>query len=280
MSDDCVTIPPGTAGALETAARTLFDVNGYDATHVKAIAQAAGVSVSTFYARFGSKEQAYRSVNGNEPPTGDRARRQLTGRALRTREALIATARECIERDGYQAARIGDIAERAKVAVGSFYTYFPSKLDVFTEVMRRCVTELRGLQPAAADGKAGSVTDRRDQIRERLGTAVEHYVTTYTRYATLVLRMNEAVAIHPELMPLWLDLHREFAGRITHSLRRWQQSGLIDPELDPDHAGHALAAMVGQSSQIWITFGQPHDQATAIATLTRLWTNGIRLAPT
>ncbi|MFI7669647.1 TetR/AcrR family transcriptional regulator [Nocardia sp. NPDC049526] len=260
------------------AARDLFHTRGYVGTHIKDIAREAGVSVSTFYARFGSKEQAYRSVMGTEPPLGDPAEQILTGRAQRTREALIAAARECIERDGYQAARITSIADLAGVAVGSFYTYFPSKLEVFTEIIHRAVAELRQLAPEPLDKPITDDTDVRERVRERIRRAIEHYIDGYSRYAAIVLRIDEAVGAHPELIPMRLGGHRGFAQRIERSLRHWQELGIIDPELDPEHAAHALAAMVGHASRIWITYGEPHDRDTAIATLTRLWVNGIGLA--
>ncbi len=253
---------------LATAARDLFAANGYTGTHIKAIAGAAGVSLSAFYARFGSKEQAYRTVTGCDPPAAEPA-----GRALRTRTALLTAARACIERDGYHAARIGDIAEQADVSVGSFYTYFQSKLDIFTEVLRLAAEDLRDLQP----GTPSSSEHLAEHARERIAESIQRYIDRYARFAILVQRLDEAIGTHPGLLPLRTDLHRQFADRITRSLRRWQAAGIADPHLDPVHTGDALAAMVGQAARVWINYAQPHDRDTAIATLTRLWTNGIRL---
>jgi hypothetical protein len=38
--------------------------------------------------------------------------------------------------------------------------------------------------------------------------------------------------------------------------------------------------MVGHTTRVWITYGQPHDKQTAITTLTRLWVDGIGLGHT
>ena len=105
------------------------------------------MSVSTFYTHFGSKERAYQLVMGEDPPKQSASAPSLTGRALRTRNAIVVAARVCIERDRYHAARITDIAEQAGVAVGTFYTYFSSKDDVFAEVLDRAVAELQDSTP-------------------------------------------------------------------------------------------------------------------------------------
>ncbi|TCP52002.1 TetR family transcriptional regulator [Tamaricihabitans halophyticus] len=265
--------------ALARAARELFTASGYADAHVTGIANAAGVSLSRFYARFGSKERAYREIMGAEPPeAGEAAGQRLSGKARRTRQALLVAARTCIERDGYHPARINDIAELAGTSVGTFYTYFSSKQDVFTEVTRQVVAELQSLGSSSLHSEGGESV--RPGIPERIEQAIRRYIAGYERYVQLVLRVDEAVAEQPELMPLRLAAHHGFAERIAASLRRWQEAGIVDPELDAEHAGHALAAMVGHATRVWLTFGEKHDRETAIRTLTRLWTNGIGLRET
>ena len=50
------------------------------------------------------------------------------------------------ERDGFLEARITDIAARAGVAAGSFYTYFTSKEEAFAAVIEELSEEM--LHPA------------------------------------------------------------------------------------------------------------------------------------
>ena len=56
-------------------------------------------------------------------------------RGTRTRASLVAAARAVFERDGYLASRVTDIADEARVAHGTFYTYFDSKDEVFAAVL-------------------------------------------------------------------------------------------------------------------------------------------------
>src|SRR5690242_6246146 len=52
-------------------------------------------------------------------------------RALVTRERLINAAREIFTRDGFESARIEDIAARARKTRGAFYDNFRDKEDIF-----------------------------------------------------------------------------------------------------------------------------------------------------
>jgi Transcriptional regulator len=61
----------------------------------------------------------------------------LTERGARTRERLVTAAREVFEERGFLETRVAHIAQHARVAYGSFYTYFPSKEAVFLEVADR-----------------------------------------------------------------------------------------------------------------------------------------------
>lgn len=57
-----------------------------------------------------------------------------------TREHIIAAARAVIAEQGFEAASVSAIVERAGVAKGSFYTYFKSKSDlplVFVRILQQ-----------------------------------------------------------------------------------------------------------------------------------------------
>lgn len=267
--------------ALERAARALFGAHGYAGTHIRAIAHASGLSISTFYSRYGSKDQAWRETMGTEPPGRDEPGEPLIERSRRTRDALVGAARVCIERDGYHAARISDIAEEAGAAIGSFYTYFPSKQAVFTAVAHDAIADLARIKPRLVlpPPRSRSRSQLRQHAMRQIRYAIEQFVDRYAeRGALLMLRLDEAIGSHPELMTLRLAVHEQFADTIAQSVQRWQDAAIADPTLDPLHTGDALAAMVGHATRVWLVFGRPHDRELAIDTLTRLWANGIGLS--
>ena len=77
----------------------------------------------------------------------------LTGRGHARRAALLDAARRVFEERGFLETRVADIAAEAKVAQGTFYTYFDSKDAIFQAVAARVagdmIVELGSNRPLA-----------------------------------------------------------------------------------------------------------------------------------
>lgn len=92
---------------------------------------------------------------------GDRtsvANRPLTEQGRERKQQLVDAAMALFAERGYSATRIADICERAGVAKGLFYWYFPTKLDLFTELVRSMRQRLRRAQAEAMDPSADALT--------------------------------------------------------------------------------------------------------------------------
>ena len=60
----------------------------------------------------------------------------FTKKGEKTRQHLLSVAEEVFGEKGYFNASIVDITQKAKVAQGTFYNYFPSKQTIFDELVR------------------------------------------------------------------------------------------------------------------------------------------------
>src|SRR5262245_55095450 len=67
---------------------------------------------------------------------------RVARRQARTREALIAAAREHIAEHGLEGLRVSDVTERADVAFGTFYNHFKTKEDVVEAVVAETIVGL------------------------------------------------------------------------------------------------------------------------------------------
>jgi TetR/AcrR family transcriptional regulator, transcriptional repressor for nem operon len=65
------------------------------------------------------------------------------GRTSDAREKLIETATELIWRDSYNSVSVDDICKKAGVKKGSFYHYFPSKIDLVNATMSHCMEYMK-----------------------------------------------------------------------------------------------------------------------------------------
>jgi len=64
----------------------------------------------------------------------DKGKRQL--QAEQTKDKLFYAANTLLSEKDYEDITIRDIISRAEVSIGTFYHYFPTKLDVFYETFR------------------------------------------------------------------------------------------------------------------------------------------------
>jgi AcrR family transcriptional regulator len=98
----------------------------------------------------------------------EKGRIQRQRRGIVTRSHLIRAARHIFARDGFEHARIEDIALRARKTRGAFYDNFKDKEDVFLAIfeedMARDLTELSPLLLALP-----TIKERMDALAQYLG---------------------------------------------------------------------------------------------------------------
>lgn len=200
----------------------------------------------------------------------------LSPRGVRTRTKLVAAARTVFERDGFASAKITDIAKRAKVAVGSFYTYFDSKDAVFRAVVEAIGGELAAPLPreVGADPLA------------RIEAGNRAYVHVYAKNARILAVMQHRTFEDPAMHALRQHGRRLFIDRAERALRRLQSDRRIPDDVRPRFAAMALAGMVHSfcyeafalgASDVVTASAQSVEQITA--GLTTLWARAIGLAP-
>ncbi|XVQ14929.1 TetR/AcrR family transcriptional regulator [Spirillospora sp. CA-255316] len=205
----------------------------------------------------------------------EKDKRRGTGRTSRgreTRRRLLEAAKEVFERDGFLHARIADIADIAGISHGSFYTYFVSKEEIFTEIVDSVELNLLTLEPAPADA---------DPV-ERIRAANEHYLRAYGANAKIMRVIHQVSTIDATVRETRLQRQDAFAHAIERRVRQLQEAGIADPAVDATYAAQALGGMVAYFAEYLFNtdnaFG--FDLATATDQLTRIWTNALGMKDT
>jgi len=145
-------------------------------------------------------------------------------RALLTRQQLVRSARDIFTRDGFQHARIEDIAAKAGKTRGAFYANFKDKEDVFfaifEEEMERDVEKLRPLlqQVTTLDERLQTLADYlcqlgKDRQRTLLNLEFKLYAIRHPkrrkRLADLhsLMRLRCSLPEIDELLPEYAENH-------------------------------------------------------------------------
>jgi AcrR family transcriptional regulator len=216
-----------------------------------------------------AKPRTESRVNGgSETPSGRVVPKSRRG--ARTRQALIDSAREIFERDGYLDVRITDISEHAGVAAGSFYTYFDSKEEMFAAVIAELQEDMLHPDIGELDPSAG--------VAAAIEANNRAYLEAYRRNAKLMSLFEQVSHVDDDLRAMRRDRSREFAKRNAKTIRRLQKEGKADHSVDPDLAARALSSMVGRTAyQSFVLEEGDIPFENLVQTVTRLWLNALKI---
>src|SRR4249920_2081051 len=126
--------------------------------------------------------------------------RKLTQRGRDRRSQILREAARLFSERGYHPTSVADIVASLGVGKGVFYWYFPSKEELFVELLRGAHQDLRRRQQAAIGDEPDPVARIEFGIRASMAWFYEHrsffnlirFASTEERFA-LVLRHNEEV---------------------------------------------------------------------------------------
>ena len=115
-------------------------------------------------------------------------RRQKERSAL-TREKILSSARRIFVRDGFDAAKLEDIASDAGYTRGSFYRNFKNKGDLFVAVAGQQITNHVSIAVEAVRSKSG-VNQKVQELLEKLAATPEarDWVILMIEFSLFVLR--------------------------------------------------------------------------------------------
>jgi AcrR family transcriptional regulator len=176
-------------------------------------------------------------------------------RRAEVRERIVRAARDLIAQGGYAEARVAAVAERAGVATGTVYRYFPSKAELFAEVFR--VASQHEVD-AVADAMAAPGT-----ATERIAAGVETFARRALRGRRLAWALL-AEPVDPAVEEERLVFRRAYAQVFALSL----SEGVADGSLPPQDADLTAVALVGAIGEV---LTQPHDlnEEALVASLVR-----------
>jgi AcrR family transcriptional regulator len=202
------------------------------------------------------------------PPAATGAQRGIRLSRDARRAQLLGAARDVFAAQGYHAAAMDDIADRAGVSKPVLYQHFPSKLELYRALLTTYAEELVG--------RLRNAIEQTSNNEQRIHAAVSAYfdfVAGEGRSYRLVFASDlrsepEAAAVIDRALTDCIDV-------VTDAVT-------TDAGLDPERARLLAVGLVGLSqvtAQYWLDSGQAVPQDEAVELMSRLAWRGIAHFP-
>lgn len=152
----------------------------------------------------------------------------------------MAAAEVVFGERGFHDATIQEITRQAGIGMGTFYFYFPGKLELFRETLMALSRQLRA-ETAAATARAGHRLEA-----ERL--ALDAFFQFTARHRNLYRLIRTAEWVDPGLGRMYYET---FAAAYARVLGRAQAKGELRP-LDPEVMAYSLIGIAESLHMRWM----------------------------
>jgi AcrR family transcriptional regulator len=157
------------------------------------------------------------------------------------KQQLVEAAAELFAEHGYAKTRVVDICARAGVAKGLFYWYFPTKHDLFAELVRTMRRRLRTTQADAMDPALDPVR----RIRQGAEASVR-FMADHAPYFALV----EVERTDPDVADVLREGSEVYLRDVQALVTEAQRAGIV-PDDDPRLLALGVLGAVSSYSHAW-----------------------------
>jgi AcrR family transcriptional regulator len=177
-----------------------------------------------------------------------------TRKAQATRQRQLDAAEALFGEKGYYDTSIVDITQRANVALGTFYVYFPSKLAIFSELVISLSNALR-----AELRRATASLSRRQDI-ERIG--LQSFFAFVRKHRNLYRIVQQAELVDQKLYRWYYQrLAKGYASGLAAAMGKGELR-----RLDPECLAYCLMGVghfLGMRWVLWEDRSVPQDDFEA-----------------
>ncbi len=186
-----------------------------------------------------------------------------TARGEATRKAILTASERVIGERGFNDASIGLITREAGVGQGTFYIYFKSKDDVFSELVLEMGRALRH--------KLTTATEKFSDRLEAEKAGLKAFLEFVKAHPDLYRIVQEALFVDPKAYDAY---YRTFAEGYRIGLSDAERDGQVSPG-DADTRAWALMGMARTLGERAVVFGDKTPIDEVVETAHNMIVNGL-----
>ena len=176
--------------------------------------------------------------------------KELGERARRTREHILAQGMALMQERGFRDTTIRDICEAAEVSVGTFYSYFKDKGELFRYNFQAPGPEFANFLHENISGETA---------REQIFSFVRYYA-----WLNIGTGQKELERIFLQLARTWHDNRNPAYGVLYEIVVRGQKNGEVLSDQDPAKIVDTLRVFLRGCVYEWLIQGCAFDLETTM----------------
>ena len=177
---------------------------------------------------------------------------------VQRREEILDAARAVLGQHGYERTTVSAIAQRASVAQGTFYLYFPSKEALPGALAEKLSSEMR----AAAEHAAEEA-----DVHAGVDALLAGSLSVAQRFSDVFVVVNRGIELCEEF-DRYRSVTEEWVAGLETFLRRFQGTGEVAADLDVEVTALVLRDVVDRAMKAQVLWGAD-GYADATRTLVR-----------
>ena len=160
------------------------------------------------------------------PGNGDDSAQRRQEKKVQSRRKILDAAREVFFRDGFMAANLDEVAQKAGVAKGTLYRYFDSKAELYVAVLAHNGEIFKQRMRETVSGDAVAT----DRIRQVSKFYFEHWIRNYDYFQIFWAIENQSVigelppGVLEEVSKLWEECIEIVAGIVSEGVENGEFS--------------------------------------------------------
>lgn len=163
----------------------------------------------------------------------DKTRVPQQQRSMETKQKIVAAAMKLFSEKGFHATNTKEIAKEANVAVGSVYSYYTDKMEIFKDALALFHERFTGILQGHGALQLNTSQNKQELIRD----VIEIMIKAHEVDIGFHREMDIMALSYPEIKDMADKEIRFFYKFTARLLRSWQQETRIK---DPDAAATVL----------------------------------------
>jgi len=185
-----------------------------------------------------------------------------------TRQRIFQAALELFKQKGFEATTVDDITERADVAKGTFFNYYPRKESVVFDLCFEHLTDVENHSQDVGQKPLPAVA----QIVERMRYAAGLYMKDRDLSRAMLLQLFKGSTPAPE----GYEINQRAQDMMRGLVERAQAAGEIRKDTDAERATYVLRSIFFFTVLVWACAPQePYDLSQELTARIRLALEGL-----